>query len=157
MRLTIKLIFILFFLLLASSLLLTPGCGKAITGSGTGGCPDSSAPDGSTITATQITAAPKLAGDCFPIVMFTVRDSGGNPLNGVCIEVYTNASIALHTGLADCHNVIASPQNAIVTRTDDSGNVVVELATPPTTTATTFSITAFSGNAEVVTTTPGAN
>jgi len=156
MRLTIKLIFVLFLLLLASSLLLTHGCGKAITGKGSGGCPDSTAPDGSTITAPTTLSAPSVAGSCFPVLTFTVRGSDGLPLNGICVEVFTNASIALHTGLPNCSNVVGNPQSAIITRTDSSGNVVIELGTPPTTAGNTFFVEVSSGTVAQTATTPAA-
>lgn len=156
MRPTIKLIFTLFFLLLASSLLLTHGCGKALTGHGSGGCPDSTAPNGSTITGPTTFFAPSINGSCYPSVTFSVKDPQGNPMNGVCVEIYSQGSIALHTGNPDCSNVFANPQSAIVTKTDNSGNVVLEFATPPTTAGTTFALQLNSGATVLVATTPAA-
>ena len=157
MRLTIKLIFILFLLLLASSLLFTHGCGKALLGHGSGGCPDSTAPTGASIVAPTSLGAPSAAnGGCYPALSFSVRDSEGNPMNGICVEIFTNASIALHTGLPNCSNVVANPQASIVTRTDNSGNVVVEMATPPTAAGNTFFVEVVSGALAVEAITPAA-
>jgi hypothetical protein len=157
MRLTIKLIFILFLLLLASSLLLMmPGCGKALTGSGSGGCPDSTAPDGSTITGPTALGTPLPGGTCYPTLTFNVKDPDGLPMNNICVEVYTNASVALHSGLPNCSNVTANPQSAIVTRTDHSGNVVIELATPVAATGDTFFVHVSSGAADFEAVTPAA-
>jgi hypothetical protein len=150
MRMTIKPISILFLLLLASSLLLTPGC----TGKRSGGCPDSTAPDGSTITGPTTLGAPLPGGTCYPNLTFTVRDASGLPMNNICVEVYTNASIALHSGLPDCSNVAASPQSSIITRTDDSGNVVIELGTPLALTGDTFFVHVSSGAADFEAVTP---
>jgi hypothetical protein len=155
MRLTIKLIVVLMLLLLVSFLILINGCGKALTGHGSGGCPDSTAPDGSTITVPTL-GAPSVNGSCYPTLVFTVRDLDGAPLNGICVEVFAQGSLALHSGPPDCSNVIANPQSAIVTRTDDSGNVVVEFATPPATAGTTFSIQVTSGGTTGLATTPAA-
>ncbi len=142
MRLTTKLMPVFIFLLLASSLLVTHGC----SGKGSGGCPDSAAPDGSTIVGTLGGVISNASGDCYPTVSFVVRGGTNNePLSDICVEVYaSNAAIALHSGTPNCSNVAANPQTAIVTRTDAYGVVTVELQTLPTTTAS-FSVTAQSG------------
>jgi hypothetical protein len=75
-------------------------------------------------------------------------------MNNICVEVYTNASIALHSGLPDCSNVAASPQSSIITRTDDSGNVVIELGTPLALTGDTFFVHVSSGAADFEAVTP---
>lgn len=148
--------FILFLLLLASTLLLTPGCGKTLTGKGSGGCAERTAPDGSTITPPTNLSAPSISGTCYPVLTFTVKGSDGLPLNGICVEVFTNASLALHSGLPDCSNVTANPQSSIIATTDSSGNVVIELGTPAATAGTTFFVQVSSGAASAAVTTPAA-
>ena len=153
MRLTTKLIFSFIFLLLASSLLVTHGC----SGKGSGGCPDSVAPAGSTITVPTIVTAPSTTtSTCFPTLGFTVLGSDGSPLSDTCVEIYSDASIALHTGSSLCSNVAANPQSAIVTRTDSSGNVIVELLSGPTPTGLTHFVAVSSGAINFVATTKGA-
>jgi len=151
MRLTTKLIFSFIFLLLASSLLVTHGC----SGKGSGGCPDSVAPQGSKIIASLASLdAPFVnSNSCYPTVGFTVTDDAGNALSGICVEIYSDASIALHSGPADCSDVVANPQSAIVARTDSYGNVIVALLTGPTPTGNTHFVSVSSGaiNATVLT------
>jgi len=157
MRLTIrttKLISLIMFLLLASSLILMTGCGKSKS---TGGCPDNAAPDGSTITAPTNLGSPYVtSSSCFPALNFIVKDKDGNPLNGICVEVFTDATIALHSGLTDCSNVIANPQTSIVTKTDDFGVVSLELLSGPTPTGDTHFVEVVSGSINAVATTAGA-
>ena len=158
MRLTTKLIFSFIFLLLASSLLVTHGCGKR-----SGGCPDNVAPYGSTITlVTPLTLVPHNAGgDCYSPVKFVVADSSG-PLSDICVEVSTNGLIALQSGPPDCKNInFTKPQTAIVTTTDASGVVSLELLTLPTTTKGGTTIVQVSSGAVAMTppatTPPAAN
>ena len=150
MRLTTKLMLVFIFSLLASSLLFTHGC----TGKGSGGCPDNTAPSGSTIVVPSSLGAPYVdTTTCYPAVGFTVQDSSGHPLSGICVEIYSDASIALHSGTPNCSNAVANPQSAIVTRTDDYGNVIVELLTGPTPTGKTHFVTVSSGAIENTVTT----
>lgn len=153
MRLTTKLILVFTLLLLASSLLFTHGC----SGKASGGCPDNTAPTGSKITGPSTLAAPFVdTSSCYPALGFTVTDDFGNPLSDICVEIYSDASIALHSGLPDCSNVAANPQSAIVTRTDSSGNVIVELLSGPTPTGLTHFVAVSSGAINFVATTKGA-
>jgi hypothetical protein len=87
---------------------------------------------------------------------FIVRDQAGSPLNGICVEVFTDATIALHSGLTDCSNVIANPQTSIVTKTDDHGVVSLELLTGPTPTGKTHFVEVVSGAINAVATTGAA-
>ncbi len=152
MRLTTKLIFSFIFLLLASSLLVTHGCGKR-----SGGCPDSVAPAGSTITAPTIVTVPSTTtSTCAPTLGFTVIGPDGSPSSDTCVEIYSDASIALHTGSSPCSNVAANPQSAIVTRTDGSGNVIVEMLMGPTPAGATHFVEVASGAIANTATTPGA-
>src|SRR5271169_4625825 len=123
MRLSIKLLFILFFLLLASSLLvLTPSC----SGKSSGGCPNDAAPSGATIVSPIPSGNPptNAGGTCYPILPFTVKDVNGDPLNGVCVEVYSNGYIAPSTGAPSCNDALVNQQFGFVTRTDSSGNIL---------------------------------
>jgi hypothetical protein len=146
MRLTIKLIFILFLLLLASSfLLITHGCGKE------------EAPNGATITApTNLGTPHNSGGDCYPALVFSVKDLNGDPLSGVGVEIFSNGLIALSPALSapTCNDVNANSPNAIATRTDSYGNVTVEMVTLPTITGGTSFVEVESGSASGVATTP---
>jgi hypothetical protein len=143
MRLSIKLIFILYLLLVASCLLLMPGCGKE------------EAPNGATVLAPTITGVPHNAGgDCYPDLVFTVKDLNGNPLSSVGVEIYSNGLIALAPALSapTCNQV--TNQSSISTRTDDYGRVTVEMVTLPTTTGSISFVAVASGTASSVASTP---
>src|SRR5271169_3588229 len=145
MRLSIKLIFILFLLLLASSLLLVYGCGKE------------QAPNGATITGpTNLGTPHNSGGDCYPALVFSVKDLNGNPLSGVGVEIFSNGLIALSPALSapTCNDVNANSPNAIATRTDSYGNVTVEMVTLPTITGGTSFVEVESGSASAIATTP---
>jgi hypothetical protein len=153
MRLTLKLVSILILLLLASPVILLKGC----SGKASGGCPDDAAPAGAKIIAPTGLGAPSVpGGGCYPVLPFTVTDSAGDPLNGICVEIFTNGFIALHSGNADCHNVVNDPKTSITTRTDSSGVVSVELVTGPTVSGQTFFVEVASGGTSGVATTAAA-
>ncbi len=152
MKLFARIAAVLILLILAFPVILLEGCGGS-----SGACPDSVAPAGSTIVAPTILNAPSTAGSCYSGLGFTVNDSLGNPMNGICVEITTDAAIALHTqGDFNCSNVTSSPKTAIVTRTDDYGNVSVDLLTSPTTSGTTFFVEVASGAISNIATTPAA-
>jgi hypothetical protein len=151
MRLSIRLIFTLIFILLASSLLLVYGC----SGRSTGGCPDSAAPSTGTITAPTDLGVPHNAGgDCYPLLNFNVKDANGDPLSGVCVEIFSNGLIAMASGPPTCNNINVNSSNAIVTRTDNYGNVLVEMVTLPTITGGTSFVEVQSGSIGALATTP---
>ena len=153
MRLTTKPVLAVIFLLLASSLLIIYGC----SGKGSGGCPDNTAPQGSTIVAPASLGAPFInTNTCYPTVAFTVTGSDGNALSDICVEIYSDANIALHSGTPDCHNVAANPQSGIVTRTGSDGSVIIELLTGPTPTGGTHFISVSSGAIAATAVTAGA-
>jgi hypothetical protein len=150
---TIKLIPVCLFLLFASSLLIMQGC-KA---SPSGGCAEDPAPAGSIITAPTELGAPSSTGSsCFPALGFLVTDANGEPLNDICVEIFSDASIALHSGLPNCSNVAANPQTSITTKTNDHGQVIVELLTGPTATGATHFVEVVSGSLSAVATTAAA-
>lgn len=155
MKLFARIAAVLILFILASPVILFEGCGGS-----SGACPDSVAPAGSTIVAPTISTAPSAAtGTCYSGLGFTVEDSESKPMNGICIEITTNAAIALHTqGDFNCSNVTISggAKTAIVTRTDDYGNVSVDLLTAPTTSGTTFFVEVASGAISNIATTPAA-
>jgi hypothetical protein len=154
MRLTTKLISVLLLVLIISYLSTLPGCGDSAS---SGGCPNSTAPSGSTITGPASLGAPFIyTSTCYPTVGFTVTDASGAPMNDICVEIYSDANIALHTGLPDCGNVAANPQNAMVTRTDSRGNVMIELLTGPTPTGKTHFVQVSSGAINATATTAPA-
>jgi hypothetical protein len=154
MKITIK--FFMVILFLVSSLILAYGCGKSLNGHTSGGCPDSVAPDGATITTPSLNAPFVNSTSCYPTVGFTVKDSDGNPMNNICVEIFSDANIALHSGAPDCSNAAANPQSSMITRTDNSGNVVVELLTGPTPTGKTHFVQVTSGALTGIATTAGA-
>jgi hypothetical protein len=84
---------------------------------------------------------------------FIVKDISGNPLNAICVEVFTDANIALHSGTADCSNVVANPQTSIITRTDAYGVVSVDLLSGPTPSGGTHFVEVVSGSKSFVATT----
>jgi hypothetical protein len=130
------------------------GCGESKS---TGGCPDNAAPDGATITAPSNLGSPSVtSSSCFPALNFIVKDQNGSPLNGICVEIFSDANIALHSGLPNCSNVSANPQTSIITRTDDYGVVSLELLTGPTPTGVTYFVEVVSGAINAVATTGAA-
>lgn len=134
--------------LLVVSTLLLKGCGEeTIFGDKSGVCPDSTAPAGYTITGPADLGAPSAAsGACYPGLPFTVLDDKGFPANGICVEVFSNAYIALHTA-TDCNDVIANPASTIVTRTDSAGHISISMVAPASTVGTVFFVQAQSGAA----------
>jgi hypothetical protein len=153
-----KIVAVLVLMLLASPAVLLKGCGSAINGGACGGCPDSTAPQGSTIEAPTLSSAPSATtGACYPALSFRVVGPDGLPLNNVCVELFTNGVIALDNGLPDCGDVVASPQSSIITRTNDSGVVMVEFVTPGgVAVGDTFFVEAVSCATTGISTTPGA-
>ncbi len=149
MKLTIKIVSILVLVVLAAPVIIMHGCG-AINGGTSGACPDSTAPGTATITAllSSLDAPSTSSSSCYPTVTFTVKDASG-AMNGICVELYTNGAIALHTpGEAfPCANAFNGPKTSIVTRTDLAGTVSVELLTPMATTGESFFVEAASGAA----------
>ena len=158
---TLKLVSLLMLLLLASPVILLKGCGSkgGLTGGGpSGACPDSVAPSGSKIVVPTLPAPSIGAINCYPSLGFTVIDSAGNPMNGICVVVISNASIALNTtNDSNCSNAVTNPSSQIVTRTDGNGNVVVDMInSSPTQTAQTYFVGVSSGSLSNVATTPAA-
>lgn len=135
MKLRLKLLSLLTLLLFASTVILLKGCGSkgGVTGGGPSGlCPDSVAPSGSKVVVPTGLPAPFIGHQsCYPGLGFTVTDSSGNPLNGICVVITSNADIALATvgETPACNNADIAPQTQIVTRTDASGNVIVDMLT----------------------------
>ena len=157
MKLTAKLPIGLILALLIIPNVLIQGCGKALNGNATGGCPDSTAPAGFKISGPDSLGAPSASGgSCFPNLVFTVLDEKGAPANGICVELYSNGNIALHSGNPDCSDVSANPSTSIVTRSDSSGHIPIALMTLPTTAGETFFVEAQSGAATFIATTEAA-
>lgn len=159
MRTRMKLAISTILLLSIFSLPLVSGCGKAVNGKASGGCPDNAAPYGSTISAPTELGAPSSTGySCYPSLAFTVLGSDSKPMNGICVEIFSDGSgvIALHSGLPDCSVAAANPQTSIIARTDSNGNVLVEFITPPTTAGSTHFVEVTSGAASAIATTAAA-
>lgn len=161
MKLTVKIISVLILLSLASPVILLKGCGNSVNGGQCGGCPDSTAPFGSKINASTLSAAPSAAtGSCYPTVSFQVLDSTGNPMNNICVELFTDgaSAIAKSTGLpGDCSaNVSANPKASMITRTNSSGVVLVDFLVPASTAGATFFVEAVSCSVSAIATTPAS-
>ena len=120
----------LILLLLASPLILLKGCG--MNGGSSGLCPDSVAPSGAKIVVpTNLPAPPIGAISCYPGLPFQVVDANGAPMNGICVVVTSDANIALTTtnDIPLCNDVVVAPKTQIVTRTDKTGSVIVDMLT----------------------------
>lgn len=158
MKLAVKILSVLVLIALSSPVILLKGCGEMVTGGACGGCPDSTAPYGSTITAPDGLGIPSAAsGTCYPALTFTVLGPDNEPIDNICVEIFTNGAIALHSGLPNCTNVILSPSQSILTRTNTSGAVTVEFATPAGAAAgSTFFVEVVSCHVSAIVTTPGA-
>ncbi len=162
MKLTMKFVAILVLLLLASPLILLKGCGKALDGGPSGACPDTVAPSGSKISAPTDLAAPTIGKtNCYSPVTFAVTDASGlEPLNGICVEITTgptDAAIALHTeNDFGCNNIAVGGATSLVTRTDEHGNVSLDLVTLPTFSGEIIFVNVASGAVSATVKTAGA-
>ncbi len=151
-----KYISVILLLLFAISLVLMKGCGK--DGGGSGGCGADAAPAGSKIIAPTDLGSPFITTNtCYPALVFLVTDAEDKPLNDICVEIFSDANIALHSGLPDCNNVSVNPKTSIITRTDDHGVISLELLTGPTPTGGTHFVEVVSGSLTAIATTAGAN
>lgn len=129
MKVTTKIIALLIILALASPAILFEGCGSDDF---CGGCPtDSIAPYGSTITAPTLTAPGTIdpaVGDCIDSATFRVQDPGGNLMNGVCIEIFTNALVAEDIPTTPCTSrPITDYSTYIRTRTSSTGTISLDI------------------------------
>lgn len=129
MNVTTKIIALLIVLALATPAILFEGCGSDDF---CGGCPaDSIAPDGSTITAPSLddpgTINPS-AGYCYPEAIFQVRGPGGDLMNGVCVEIFTNALIALYVPTQLCNTRPTTDYSSYIrTRTSAGGTISLDI------------------------------
>ena len=76
MKLAVKILSVAVLIALASPLILLKGCGNILTGGACGGCPDSTAPFGSTIVAPELSSAtvnPNFNW-CYPDITFKFWD-----------------------------------------------------------------------------------
>lgn len=127
MRIYVKIASVFILLLLSVPVVLfIKGCGTAVTGGACGGCPDSPAPSGSSITGTTGIAAPSpTAPACAAggVRFQIIGPDGTTPLSDICVELTTNGAIGDYVG--DCSAVNASRK---IMRTDQSGVVTVDFA-----------------------------
>lgn len=159
MKLTIKFVPVLVLLLLASPLILLKGCGNSANGGPSGLCPDSVAPSGSKILVPALGVPNTGFSTCYSNVGFIVTDSSGSPMNGICVVVTSNANIALTTPneAPICNNVVLAPKTQIVTRTDDTGSVIVDMLTSAATASgQSFFVEVSSGALSNIAVTPAA-
>jgi len=154
MNLGVKMLSVAVLIALALPVILVNGCGDVLTGGACGGCPNSTAPYGSTIVSSEELGIPSSFGSCYPTITFQVLDSAGDPMSDICVEIYTNGSIALHSGPPDCSNVVFAPSSAIITRTNSAGVISVEFATPACSTGETFFVQATSCSVSAIVSTP---
>lgn len=131
MKLTIRLLSVLILMLLASPIILLKGCGKAVNSGACGGCPDTTAPTGSKFNSPTLAtySLSPTGAVCYPIVNFQLVDEGGAPLNNICVEMYTNGAMALHSQFnTDCSSHAALDYFSYIrTRTDSNGVISVDL------------------------------
>ncbi len=129
MKLTVKIISLFVLLSLASPVLFLKGCGETLNGGACGGCPDSSAPIGSIMIAPELASATinTDGAACSSAVSFQLTDADGAPLNNLCVEIFTNAFVALHNSGIECNAHPASDfYTYIRTRTNDQGVVSLD-------------------------------
>ncbi len=132
MKLTVKILSVLVLLALASPVILLKGCGNILTGGACGGCPNSTAPAGSTVTATTLTGytMPYNGQVCYSNTTFQFFGSDGKPLNDICVEIYTNeanSSFALHNAPISCFShPLSDFMTYLRTRTDSTGTVSLD-------------------------------
>jgi|GEM_PF-3653964 len=129
MKLTTKIIAVLIMILLATPAILFEGCG---TGDFCGGCPtDISAPAGSDINVIVGLADDDFLDNtfaCINNVTFTLEDSGGASLNGLCIEIFSDGFIRkAEVGL--CTSNTGTYVNYMRTTTNGAGALVLDFAT----------------------------
>ncbi len=142
MQLTAKLVSVFMLLLLSSPIFLFNSCGgngnTFFSGGACGGCPNSTAPDGSTIVsnvASLTTAWDSFTGDtqfagCMDSISFTVRDAAGKPLDNICTEFFTNGYIALSdpNSAGSCVYAPTYAHNYMRQRTNKEGTITVSYA-----------------------------
>ncbi len=130
MKLTVKIIAILILAALASPVFILNGCG-VVNGRQCGGCPDSTAPFGSSVAVTTGLKSQSVSsfGGCFNNVTFTfTKDS--LPLNDICVELFTNGFIRKSSDNGDCTiNTSTYVPSYLRTRTDHSGTATVDFST----------------------------
>ncbi len=128
-----KIASVLVLLLLASPVVIfMKGCGDIVNGGACGGCPDTTAPYGSTVTITTglKDAAVTPFGGCYDNVTFTFTDPDNQPLNGICVEIFTNGFIKKSSDPGDCTSYSANYVSGYLrTRTDEGGTAMVDFAT----------------------------
>lgn len=152
MKLRVKFVPILILLLLALPLMLLKGCGSsssALTGGASGLCPDSVAPTGSKILVPDLAAPVIGAPTCYSAIgLQVIGPDGTTPMNGICVVITSDANIALTTqnDAPVCNNAAIAPKTQIVTRTDDTGSVIVDMLTSAATVSgTTYFVELSSG------------
>lgn len=130
MKLTAKIVAILMLAALASPVFILNGCG-VVNGRQCGGCPDSTAPFGSSVAVTTglKSQSVSIGGGCFNNVTFTfTKDS--LPLNDICVELFTNGFIKKSSDAGDCTTNTANYiPGYLRTRTDHSGTATVDFST----------------------------
>lgn len=151
MKLFARIAAVLVLLMLASPVMLLKGCG-AINGGACGGCPDSPAPFGSTVSGADATYSIQSAPGattvsyCVNSMIFTFKDPNGQPLNDICAEVFTNGLVALSAG-TDCTTNFSTNGGFtyIRTRTNAGGTVTLDFESNLITkgTSTTSTVTNF--------------
>jgi hypothetical protein len=159
-KLTVTVISILLMAAIAVPVFMLNGCGEnntTLNGGTCGACSNSPAPAGATMTASALSSAPSITfGACFPVVTFQILDSGGQPMNDICVEIFTNGAIAkAPEGIPPtCDDAFALPLTSLITRTNKSGVVMVEFLVPPSTTGSVFFVEGVSCAISAIASTP---
>ena len=150
MRTPAKLIIAMILLLSVFSLSLVNGCGKVINGKASGRCLDNAAPNGFVITAQQSSMAAPFTDkpSCYSSVGFSVKDADGKPANDICVEIFSDQFIAVHSATSqNCNDASANGQSSLEVRTDSYGNVLLDFYTVATATGQTHFVQVTSGGA----------
>ncbi len=155
MQLTAKFVSVIILLLLSAPILLFNSCGGGsgssfFTGGACGGCPNSTAPEGSSITASSSSISGKISANgvspvegCISHITFVVKDTNG-PLPNICVELFTNGRIALTADPNDPGSCVTNKtyvRNYMRQRTDDKGAISLDFATDLITRATPTTLT----------------
>jgi hypothetical protein len=130
MKLTVKILSVAVLIALASPVILLKGCGEIINGGACGGCPNSTAPFGSSVTApaNKTYAVAPDGSWCVNLPAFTFKDPDGDVMNGICVEIFTNGLIAMANAPGDC-GTNPNYTDYIRTSTDPGGTITVDIAT----------------------------
>lgn len=132
MKMAVRILSVLVLIALFSPVILLKGCGELLTGGQCGGCPDSVAPYGSSVAAPTISpvgSIPNGSSGCVDALTFTIIGPDNEPLNDVCVEIFTNGYIKESKTAGDCTISTGYVAGYLRTRTDAGGTATVDFST----------------------------